>query len=136
MAHYATHFSINRLQMEAHLGVTAAERKKPQPVAVSLRLYFPSMPACTIDDDGVFIDYHALSDMISHAITGSEYKLIEFMAKALFDLARNYLNAHNAQEVALWLKLTKLTPAVAHLQEGAAFVLCDLPTDATTSPVE
>lgn len=136
MAHYATHFSINRLQMESHLGVSEAERATPQPVAVSLRLYFPAMPACTADDHGVFIDYHALSDKMTHAIATREFRLIEYMAQELFAIARAYLDAQSARDVALWLKLTKLTPAVAHLQDGASFVLCDLPAGATTSPTE
>lgn len=136
MPHYATSFSINRLRIPARLGVTEAERAAPQPVEISLRLYFAQPPACTGDDHAAFVDYHALSTQLSAMVVEREFRLIEYMAQQLFDHARAYLERHRAVEVKLWLKLTKCAPAVEYLQDGASFTLSDLPAGATVAPTE
>ncbi len=61
MAHYPHIFSINRLHLAVHLGYYDAERKKPQPVEVTLRLYFPEAPACARDDFAKFIDADSIN---------------------------------------------------------------------------
>jgi len=134
MAHYAAQFSIHRLALDAHLGVYDAERASPQPVAISLRLYFSKAPICAGDDHGAFIDYAALCDAITHAVETREFRLIEFMAQECFGIARAFVDKRGATDVALWLKLTKLAPDVKHLQQGASFTLSDLPADATVVP--
>jgi len=133
--HYPASFSINRLAFPAHLGVYDAERAALQPVSVQLRLYFPQSPACTQSDTARFIDYSALSDALTKAGTTREFRLIEFMAQELFSIARSYLDAHDGAAVKLWLCLTKLAPKVDYLEQGASFTLCDLPADATLTPV-
>lgn len=131
MAHYASSFIIERLALDASIGVYAEERAHPQPIAIAVRLYFPELPGCTDDDDGVFIDYDALCKRLVKTVERQHFQLIEYMANELFQQARTYLDEHNGQAVALWLKLTKCKPAVAHLEQGASFVLSDLPPGST-----
>ena len=131
MAHYGSSFIIERLALDASIGVYEQERAHKQPVALSVRLYYPQLPACTTDDAGAFIDYASLSNRLTGLIESQHFQLIEYLANALFSSARDYLDAHGGKDVALWLKLTKCQPDVRHLTEGASFLLSDLPPDAT-----
>lgn len=134
MTHYASSFSIDRLQFAARLGVYDDERAKPQPIEVSLRWYFPGEPDCASDDHGMFIDYAGLSSRLRKAVETREFRLIEYMARELFSIARAYLDEHDGADIRLWLKLTKCKPDVADLAGGASFTQCDLPADATLAP--
>jgi FolB domain-containing protein len=136
MTHYASSFSINRLRLKARLGVGEAERAAPQPVELSVRWYFAQEPDCVSNDNGEFIDYAGLSQRLSKAIETREFRLIEFMARELFTIARDYIDDHGGKDIKLWLKLTKCQPAVPDLQEGASFILCDLQAGATVTPTE
>lgn len=136
MAHYPYCFAISRLQLAVHMGWEAPERRKPQPVEVDIRLYFPEKPACTSDDNGSFIDYDGLCNGIHKLVSDKEYRLIEYMAHSLHDFVRAYVDATGNPEVRVWLALTKLLPPVPHLVGGATFVTSDLPADATFIPVK
>lgn len=135
MAHYGSSFIIERLALDASIGIYAEERAQAQPVAISVRLYFPELPGCTGNDDAVFIDYAALVERLTKTVQRQHFQLIEYMGYELFKQARDYVNAHGGTSVALWLKLTKSAPAVEHLQNGASFVMSDLPAGATVVPV-
>lgn len=134
MPHYGSSFIIERLALDASLGLYEQERAHKQPVAISVRLYFPDLPACTSDDSGTFIDYASLSNRLTSLVESQHFQLIEYLAHALFQSAREYLDAHGAKEVALWLKLTKCKPTLRYLTDGASFVLSDLPAGATVLP--
>lgn len=135
MAHYPSSFTINRLRLAAHLGYGDAERANRQPVEIALRFYFSKPPACAADDHAHFLAYDAVCALLSDAVEKRTFRLIEFMAQELFDLVRRSMDAHGAADAALWLKLTKCQPAVDHLQDGAAYVLSDLPAHATVVEV-
>lgn len=131
MAHYGYCFALNRLRFEAHLGFYDAERAGLQPIEVSLKLYFPKAPRCAADDHALFIDYAGLTEQLANTIAAREFRLIEYMAQALFDQTRAYVTAHGDEEIKIWLRLTKCKPPVLYLQEGASFTLSDMPADAS-----
>lgn len=132
MAHYPYCFTIDSLRMMAHLGWQAPERSVRQPVTVDMRLYFPSALVALSDDDGGFLDYHGLCKTIQAQIESREFRLIEFMASELFAAARAFADAHQCDDVRIWLRLRKCTPPVEYLENGASFVMSDLPEGATT----
>lgn len=134
MAHYGSSFIIERLALDASIGLLDHERAHKQPVAISVRLYFPSLPDCTGNDAGTFIDYASLSNKLTGLVESQHFQLIEYMAHELFKTARAYVDAHGGQKVAIWLKLNKCQPTVRHMVDGASFVLSDLPADATVVP--
>ncbi len=136
MAHYGSVFSINRLRVEALIGLHAYEHTKRQPVDICVRLYFSEPPAATGDDNAAVLDYSAIAERLSALATKQHYRLIEYLAQQLFDAVRAYADAHGGQAVKLWVRLTKVSPAVPFLREGASLVLSDLPAGATTVPVE
>ncbi len=136
MAHYPYCFAISRLQLAVHMGWEAPERKKPQPVEVTIRLYFPEKPICMSDDDASFIDYDGLCNGIHALVEKNQFRLIEYMSNVVFAFVRDYVNKKNAPDVAVWLSLTKVAAPVPHLLGGAGFVLSDLPANATTIAVQ
>lgn len=135
MTHYGSSFIIERLALDASIGLLEHERAHKQPVAISVRLYFPSLPDCTGDDAGTFIDYASLSNKLTGLVESQHFQLIEYLANELFKTAREYVNAHGGKHVAVWVKLNKSQPPVRHMVDGASFVLCDLPPNATVLPL-
>lgn len=136
MAHYGSSFIIERLALDASIGLYAEERANAQPVAISVRLYFPELPnAAGNDDEEVFINYAGLSNRLTDTVKRQHFQLIEYMGYELFKQAREYVNVHGGESIALWLKLTKCAPAVEYLENGASFVMSDLPAGATVVPV-
>lgn len=126
MPHYASIFTINRLRVEALLGFYEHELSTRQPVDIELRLYFAAPPAGAQDDHAGVIDYALLSEQLVHCATHRHYRLIEYLGEQLFATARNFLDERQAAEVKIWLRMTKVSPAVPHLREGASFIRSDL----------
>lgn len=133
MAHYAHMVSVNRLQVHAYLGFYTGERAKLQPVEVSFRLYYPSAPAHTLDDDADFIDYGQLAKGLTDVIASKSFKLIEYMGAALYRQLRADLDARGAQAVRVFFSLNKVAAPVPGLTGGASYTYCDLPPDATVA---
>jgi dihydroneopterin aldolase len=71
MPHYAHMVSVNRLQVHAHLGFYTGERAKLQPIEICFRLYFPTEPVCSREDEGDFIDYGSLCKVLTDFIATS-----------------------------------------------------------------
>lgn len=132
MTHYPYCFTIHRLQLAAKLGWYDAERRRPQPVELTIRLFFPKRPECVDDDFAHFIDYDVLCNSIHSLVGQNEYRLIEYMAQAMLTHVRAFIDDKAAHEVKIWLNLTKCAPAVPHLLGGASFAISDLAHDATT----
>lgn len=133
MPHYAHMISVNRLQVQVHLGFYTDERTKLQPIEICFRLHFPEAPLCTRDDEGDFIDYGSLCKLLTDFSSTHDFKLIEFMGTELFRLLRANLDARGREDVKLWLRLNKVAAPVPGLMEGTSFTHCDLPAGATVS---
>ena len=78
---------IRDLQVRCRLGVTAAERAKPQEVLVTVTLHADLAKACRSDRLADSIDYKALKLRILKAAEARRFKLIERLAQAVADLA-------------------------------------------------
>ncbi len=136
MAHYPYLFTINRQELSVHLGYYVAERGKKQRVAVDIRLYFSKAPVCAVTDTAPFIDYGILCQAMKDFVEQKEFALIEHLASELFVLLRGILNTHCADEIRLWLRLTKLTTPISGLADGASYILTDLPAGASIPPAQ
>jgi dihydroneopterin aldolase len=133
MPHYAHMVSVNRLQVHAHLGFYTGERAKLQPIEICFRLYFPTEPVCSREDEGDFIDYGSLCKVLTDFIATRDFKLIEFMGAELFRQLRADLDARGGADIKLWLRLNKIAAPVPGLTGGASFTHCDLPPGATVA---
>ena len=133
MAHYAHILTVERLQLDAHLGFYDSERAKRQRVEISLRLYFPETPDCAVDDHAKFLDYGTLSDALTAWGEAGEFRLVEFMGMSAFRFLRAYLDERGHTGLRLWLKLHKVTTPLPNLAGGAHFIHSDLPPGSTTA---
>ncbi|MFM9890428.1 MAG: dihydroneopterin aldolase [Rickettsiales bacterium] len=131
MNHYAQMLTVNRLRLEVHLGFYEAERLKKQPVEICLRLYFAQAPDASTDDHAHFIDYGAMCAALSDYVTSRDFRLVEFMAHDVFRHMRTWVDGQGGNAVKLWLKLNKCEAPVPNLQDGASYILSDLPAGAT-----
>lgn len=123
-------FTVERIEMMAHLGYYDDERAKRQPIEITFRLYFPEAPECFGNDFGKFIDYQKIIAIMDSMIVEREYRLIEFLTHELYHVIRNYLDAHKAADVKVWIAVTKLKPDIPQMQGGAKFIYSDLPPNA------
>ena len=134
MTHYAHVLTLNRLEMQAHIGFYEEERNKKQPIEVSFRLYFPSAIACNTDDHAPFFDYAKLAKAMQEFVDSQKFNLIEFMAMELFQHLRKHIDEMSGTDVKLWLHLNKIKAPVEGLKDGASFIHSDLPPGATYIP--
>ena len=134
MTHYAHVLSLNRLDLQAHIGFYEAERNLKQPVEISFRLYFPSAIACNEDDNAPFFDYAKLAEILQKCADSNKFNLIEYMAMALFRCLRTHVDQMGGTDIKLWLQLNKIKAPVPGLKDGASFIHSDLPADATYIP--
>ena len=134
MPHYAHVLTLNRLEIQTHIGFYEAERNQKQPIEVSFRLYFPDAIACNTDDTAAFFNYATLAEVLQTCADSQKFNLIEYMAMELFRHLRKYLDENNGTDARLWLQLNKIKAPVTGLLGGASFVHSDLPADATYIP--
>jgi dihydroneopterin aldolase len=127
---FSSAFLIDDIRLMAHLGIYDAERATRQPIAISIRLYFPSPPAWTFDDTVNFFDYQILVEQLTEMVEVRSFRLIEYMAQESLALIRKHLDSIDASHFKIWLKLTKLAPPIASVKGGASFVMTDLPIGA------
>ena len=134
MTHYAYVLSVDRLQLNAHIGFYEQERLQKQVIEVSYRLYFAQPIDCNSDDNAPFFDYGVLSSVLQDFVATRKFNLIEYMAMALFHHLRAEIDQLGGEKAKLWLCLNKIHAPVPGLLGGASFMHSDLPPGATFIP--
>jgi dihydroneopterin aldolase len=122
---------LNQLRLHVHLGEGSAERAVLQDIDVSVSVYFMDLPAACGDDDGKFICYNKLADVLRAKATSQPYRLIEFLCMQLYAAARGEIvraMGEDAASIYITLKLNKCHPPVQGLIGGSSFEYTDLPT--------
>lgn len=76
---------IRDLQVRCHLGVTAAERSKPQDVLITVSLHADLARAALSDRLADSIDYKAIKVRIQKIAESRPYNLIERLAQIIAD---------------------------------------------------
>ncbi|MFO0773972.1 MAG: dihydroneopterin aldolase [Nitrospiraceae bacterium] len=74
---------IERLEFHAHVGVTDAERRVAQPIAVDVEFDWPTERAGQTDNLQDTIDYAAVADRLTATATRQQDRLLETMAERL-----------------------------------------------------
>lgn len=105
------HIVIERLEFQAHCGTTAAERDRPQPVAVDLDLQCEAGEAAATDDLVRTIDYQRVAQRVMEVATERPYHLLETLAE---DAARTLFSEFPVARLRLWVR--KIVPPVAQVQ--------------------
>lgn len=115
--------SLVDLKLPCHLGVPAAERRKPQTVLCTAVFPMPSLThAARTDDLRKTVDYHALSQVLQAEARRVPRKLLERLAT---DLARAACRRFRLPWIELELKKFIL-PETRHVSLRARFVKKDL----------
>lgn len=109
--------TLEHLQLMVHLGVTVAERTKPQQVTLNITIKFPELPLTDKLEDTIC--YDKLATAIKEFCHGKEFNLIEYMAKQLYNFIKTQISAKHK----LQLSLTK-TPPIANL-DRSIFTISD-----------
>jgi len=84
---------IEDLEVRARIGVTAAERRKPQRLLISLEIAKPLAPAAKADDLRKTIDYDAVARRVRALAGKGARNLIERLAEEIASLVRKEFGA-------------------------------------------
>ena len=104
------------LRTKAVIGVTAAERRRPQPLIVDVELAMDARRPAATDDLAVAVDYGAVARFVTTFVATHRPRLVETLGEAL---ARRLLEEFRSPWVRLRLTKTRAVPGA----EGAGVVL-------------
>lgn len=107
----ASHLIIEDLEFQGHCGVTPAERRVEQPIAVDMELDYPAEPAATTDDIGNAVDYARVAARMIEVGTREEFSLIETLAERLSNMV---FAEFPVNRVRLWIR--KIAPPLKHVR--------------------
>jgi FolB domain-containing protein len=79
--------SIRELMARCRLGVTVAERRKPQDILVTVTLHIDLTRACRSDQLTDSVDYKAIKLSILSELEKKSFKLIERVAQRVADIS-------------------------------------------------
>jgi dihydroneopterin aldolase len=72
---------IRDLEVQAHVGVTDEERRKPQRLLVSVEIEADTRTAGHTDSEAATISYLAMAEMVQKIARDKTYRLIEALAE-------------------------------------------------------
>jgi len=106
----SSHLIIEDLEFQGHCGVTPAERRIAQPLAVDMELDYPTEPAATTDDIGHTVDYARVAERVIDVGTREEFSLIETLADRLTNMV---FAEFPVNRIRLWIR--KIAPPLKHV---------------------
>jgi dihydroneopterin aldolase len=109
MPRMADKIVIERLEFQGRCGITAEERRQPQPMAVDLELDCETRSAGGSDDLADTVDYAAVVDRIVNLGEQEICALLENLAEKMLTMLFTEFPVSRAR---LWLR--KLAPPIAH----------------------
>ncbi len=119
---YVCKLSIKDLRLWVHLGCSPEERTNPQPISITLKLYFTKLPKGTITD--VLTDtvcYFQITKLVEEIIAGRNFNLIEHLAHTIHEAVHKYLNSLEHGDATLKVIVNKLSPPVPNVLGGVSF---------------
>ena len=93
--------TISGLRVPAHIGVTDAERERPQELVIDVELEVDLTAAEDSDDLADTIDYDRLTTDVATLVRESRVKLLETLAGRLASHARSFSGVQRVS-VAVW----------------------------------
>jgi len=111
-----TRFILRDIALSLHLGWPDEERIIAQTVFVTIDIELLNSPlACTTDDLQDTFCYGSLTTMIKTVVKNREFRLLEFLAKEIYDCVKQ-----NLKGAAITLAITK-KPPIPDLTGGVTF---------------
>lgn len=74
---------VHGLTLEAHIGVTEAERATPQPLRIDIEAACDASVAAAMDDIAGAVDYHAIVQAVRSLVESSRVHLVESLAERI-----------------------------------------------------
>ena len=99
--------TIRTLRVQTKIGVTEAERSRPQEVVIDLELELDLRAAGASDDLTDTVDYDRLATEVADLVRASEYKLLEVLAEKI---ARHLCTISRVERVTV--EVAKASPPV------------------------
>ena len=131
MKRYGSVTSMNRLRVNAHIGLTPEERAYLQPLEIEIRFYYEGVPEFGDQQAGQFFCYANTAEAVKNFIQEGEFILIEKTTLMLFDVVRDNIVQQMSEDygksVYVWIRLVKCSPPIPYLMEGSSFTYTDLP---------
>lgn len=94
--------SLEGLELNIRLGVSAKERQTPQLVKISFYLHQPILPNVTIDDNAEdYLCYNKIAEMIQDYCANKEFRVIEFLCYQIHKLIKELAPAEVKVKVVL-----------------------------------
>lgn len=128
--HYPSCLTLHGLQLSVHLGRWDEERARRQPIALFIKLFFPTAPE-TCDEDGAKVFcYDVLCAALAEFVEQKNFLHIEYLARQLFEAIRANMRDQmgpSYDDVRVWVRLHKFGAPIPALTGGASFVYTDLP---------
>lgn len=82
----AGHITIRGLAVDAHIGVTDEERRKPQKVLIDIDIEADLRAAAQSDDVSDTIDYGTIVEDVSRLVKRSDHRLLERLGAEIAEL--------------------------------------------------
>ncbi len=95
--------TLKQYRIDVFLGVDECERQKKQSVFCDIFIYFEDRPlACTSDNLSDTICYDELLKIISNSVGDQQFKLIEKLAKFIFDIIKTNVKYKHKLSVTIY----------------------------------
>jgi FolB domain-containing protein len=102
--------SLEELEINMYLGVSAKERQKQQLVRISFYLHQQILPNVTIDDNANdYLCYNKISQIIHDYCANKEFRTIEFLCYQIYQLIKKAVPT----KVRVRIILEKCKPAMS-----------------------
>ncbi len=127
---YPSSLTLHQLHLSVNLGRWDNERVRLQPIAVSIKFFFPELPATCLDDGAKVFCYDNLCAHLADAVADKHFHHIEYLTVQLFHAIRANMRSQMGEEydaVRVWVRLHKFGAPIPSLTGGASFVYSDLP---------
>lgn len=129
------HVVIERLEFQGHCGVTPAERRRPQPLAIDLELDCEGTPAEAADQISKTVDYARVAERIVALGESQDCALLETLAERTLTML---FTEFPVAKALLWLRklappLSQMTGSVGIKMERSRMAHQPAPTDQAPS---
>ena len=114
--------SIKDLRLWVHLGCSPEEKVNPQPVSITLKLYFTEAPlGLTTDELADSVCYFRIVELVQKLLSDRAFNLVEHLTFTVREAVYKHLESIRQENVTLKVIVTKLSPPVPNLHGGVSF---------------
>lgn len=121
-AKHTCKLSIKDLRLWAHLGCSPEEKTNPQPVSITLKLYFTDPPlGAATDKLADSVCYFKIVELVQKLLSDRAFNLVEHLTLTISEAIYKHLKSINQENVTLKVIVNKLSPPVPNLYGGVSF---------------